>query len=67
MTIYWANTNSAANLMPRCYESPEVENYLRENVGIDVTLLAQDVGLSEQRVMAYQRRLGLREIKASNP
>lgn len=60
MFEYWTSTKSKANLNPRSYETPEREAYLRANVGVDVHLLAKDIGVDPKYVIAWQRRLGLR-------
>lgn len=47
---------------PRNYETPDLEKFLRDNQGIDVAILAAEIGIQESKLVAYQRRLGLRKI-----
>ena len=44
-----------------------VANYLRQNIGIDPAILAQDLGLSLRFIISYQRKLGLRPFTTGNP
>ncbi len=58
---YWVNTKSTMNVdRPRRYRSAERDKYLRENIGVDPTLLALDLGMAVSCVINYQRRLGIR-------
>lgn len=38
------------------------ERYLRDHQGIDVAILAADLGLTERYVIQFQRYLGLRKL-----
>ncbi len=63
MSEYWLSTKSDPRMFKQSYETTERDAYLIENQGIDAALLAADLGISEVRVQAYQRRLGLREFQ----
>jgi hypothetical protein len=60
---YWVSTKSSVNLNRRPqYRTAKFDKFLRENVGVDPTLLAQEMKISVSCVLAYQRHLGLRRL-----
>ena len=61
LSDYWLSTNSPRNIFKVSYHSPEIEVFLRENVGVDAAILAEELHLCVDWVQAYQRRLGLRK------
>ncbi len=63
MTITWLSTKSPLRMLDTPI-SAERETYLRQNHGIDSTLLALDLGLGPDHIEAMQRRLGLRKCAA---
>lgn len=61
--MYWMSTKSNMNFnRPLQYRTPEFDKFLRENVGVDPTLLAHDMRMSVDCVTAYQRLLGIRRL-----
>ena len=63
MTIYWSSTKAPRDVLTRRkYETPEIEAYVRANIGVCPSLLAVELGMHEQQVMAYQRRIGVRQL-----
>lgn len=67
MTIYWQSTKAPVHLFKREYESAELAKHVTENVFVDASILAHEIGVSAPAVRAYQRRLGVRKIAPSNP
>jgi hypothetical protein len=67
MSVYWTSTKAPVHLFKRDYESAETAQYVTENACVDATMLAADLKINHFSVRAYQRRLGVRKISASNP
>jgi hypothetical protein len=59
--ITWLSTKSPLRMLDPPISS-KMEQYLRDNQGIDSALLALDLGLGPDHVEARQRRLGLRKL-----
>ena len=47
--------------------TPECISYLRDNVGIDPAILAADLGIHINWVLAWQRQLGVRPFACKAP
>lgn len=67
MTTYWLSTKSPSGIFRAAYQTKERDTFLRETVGVDSAILAQEMGLGRNRVEAYQRKLGLRKITGNVP
>jgi hypothetical protein len=64
--IYWTSTKAPVHLFKREYESAELAKHVKENSFVDAAILAAEIGLTPNSVMAYQRRLGVRQL-SGNP
>ena len=62
---WWMNTNSAVKFR-ESYETPKREQLLRDAQGVDVAILAIDLGMTPSHIEAYQRKLGLRKCAENN-
>ncbi len=60
--MYWSSTKSSAQPPRASYQTAERDALLRAAQGVDPAMLAEDMGMSQHIVRAYQRRLGVREI-----
>jgi hypothetical protein len=61
MTInYWISTKSNFKILNKPIDA-FIANYLIENQGIDVALLAADLGIARNVISYLQLRLGLRK------
>ena len=63
---YWINTKSKMNVFKRDGLTAEIEAYLIAAKGVDPHLLASNLKISINKIMRWQRELGLREL-SSNP
>ncbi len=59
---WWMSTKSKPNMFRPAYQTDELDAFLRQNRGVDPALLGAELGMSADRVMAYQRKIGLRRI-----
>jgi hypothetical protein len=64
---WWMSTKSPATLFRPSYQTDELEDFLRENAGVEPALLAADTGVGRNHIRACQRRLGLRKITGNKP
>ena len=62
--IYWTNTNSKMNVLPRSDGelSNEIKTYLIEAIGVDPFIIAKDLKIDVRKILRWQRYLGLREM-----
>ncbi len=58
--IYWISTKSPIKMLDKHIDDSEAE-YLRQNKGVDLALLASDLKIPRRAVRSRQFRLGLRE------
>ena len=61
MDDYWMSSKSNPKMFRPERLTKEVEDYLRENHGVDVHQLAMTLGIPVRTVRAYQIFLGLRQ------
>jgi hypothetical protein len=62
MTVYWTSTKSPVHLFKQPYESEVIAEHLKEHSFVDAAILADELGLHNRAVEAYQLRLGIRRI-----
>lgn len=62
MTTYWLSTKSPAGIFRSSYQTKERDTFLRENAGVDSAILGEELGIGQNRVEAYQRKIGLRKF-----
>jgi hypothetical protein len=64
---WWTTTKAHPDIFRPAYQNAENDAFIRETVGIDSALLANDLGISAVHVQAYQRKLGVRKITGNEP
>ncbi len=62
MSDYWLSTLSPKDMHKASYQTPQLDAYIIETQGVDPSLLSAETGLPRHHVMAYQRRLGVRQF-----
>lgn len=67
MADYWLSTKSRPDIFRPAYQNAENDKVIRETVGIDSALVANDLGINTFQVQAYQRKLGVRKITGNSP
>ena len=62
--IYWTNTNSKMNVLPRSDGelTNEIKTYLIEALGVDPFIIAKDLKIDVRKILRWQRYLGLRSM-----
>ena len=65
MNDYWMSTKSNPKMFRPIGLTKEVEDYLRENHGVDVHQLAHTLGIPVRNVRSYQIFLKLRKSENS--
>lgn len=61
---YWMSTKSNPKMLDISTLTPEIENYLRNAIGVDATTVAKLLGTSDRAVKKWRRELGLENIKS---
>ena len=63
---YWISTKSKMNVFKRDGLTAEIEAYLIAAKGVDPYMIAIDLKINVNKIMRWQRELGLREL-STNP
>lgn len=69
MTDYWQSTKAPVNIYKQSIQLQKLETFLRNTMGVDPVLLAQEIGMQcvgPEQIKVYQRKLGLRKL-TGNP